>query len=182
MKKSLLEPEKELRNRLLAITGIVELCEHNNYESVSVVLDWLKNTENFFEKYNYVQCAEIAGYRASILAGQITISEKRSLQKKYVRKKAIETIQPVQQILSHKYEEINSKLENVRSLIKQILVPAKEMGLISYQKNIDLNSYIESLMLELKKNKQVAPLLNSAIITVGKYDVIRIIADELEFS
>lgn len=181
MKKSLLEPEKELRERLLAVTGIIQLFEHSNQESVTTVIDWLKNTEQFFEKYNYVQCAEIAGYRSALLASQINVNENRTKNKKFVRKKALETIQPVQEILSNKYNEIHSKLENVRNFIRQILVPTKDMGLITYEKGVDLNSYIESLILELSKNIQIAPLLNNAIITVGKFDVIRIIADELEF-
>lgn len=181
MKKSLLEPEKEIRERLLAVSDIIELFELNNQKDISVIEDWLKNTEEFFQNYNYVECAVVAGYRASLVASKINVYEQRTKNKKLIRKKALETIQPVQNILTTKYDEIHSKLENVRSLIRQILVPAKEVGLISYEKGVDLNSFIESLIVELSKNKQIAPLLNNAIITVGKFDVIRIMAEEIEF-
>ena len=66
-------------------------------------------------------------------------------------------------------------------MIKQIMIPAKDAGMINYDKNNDFTAYLESLLAQFKSHEQLAPGINSAIASIGKYDVLKIIAEEIEF-
>jgi len=142
---------------------------------------WLINLENLFKKYNYTEAAEIAGYRANILASTACEDGKRIKKRKVMNTAAMQTIQPVQQILSDISNRLEEKIEVVRTLINQILIPAKDAGMIKYDSKTDFSLYLESLLAQFKSHEQLAPGINSAIASIGKYDVLRILAEEIEF-
>ena len=73
------------------------------------------------------------------------------------------------------------KTDTVRKLIKQILIPAKEAGLIRSENIVDFGLYLESLLQQFKQHPQLASSINNAIGLIGKFDVLRIMAEEIEF-
>lgn len=180
MKKSVIEPANVLQEKLFEIPSMVTSFGKQEGNVSEKWLDWLEELESIFKKYNFTQCAEVAGYRASIIVSCNIITEKRSQKRKQVRQAALVTIQPVQQILSDKSNELNDKINQVRTLVKQILIPAKDAGMINYNPEIDFTVFMESLLVQFKSHEQVRPSINSAIALIGKYDVIRILAEEIE--
>jgi len=180
MKKSVIEPANALQEKLLEIPDIVTAFRKQEGNVSKKWLHWLEDVESLFKKYNFPQCAEVAGYRSSIIASFTLITEKRIPKRKQINQAALETIQPVQQILSNKSNELNDKVNQVKTLIKQILIPAKDAGMIDYNSNNDFTLFIENLLVKFKTHEQVRPSINNAIALIGKYDVMRILAEEIE--
>ncbi len=181
MKKSILEPARVLQEKLFEIPTLVSSFQNQELNTLKKWMTWLEELELIFKNYNFPQCAELAGYRASILSSYNVATEKRKEKRKKVHQAALTSIQPVQQILSDKSEELNQKIDQVRSLIKQILLVAKDAGIIQYNPNTDFMFFVESLLHEFKSHEQIRSSINSAILLIGKHDVIRIIAEEIEF-
>lgn len=180
MKKSVIEPANVLQKKLFEIPAIVTSFGNQESYILKKWLHWLEELESIFEKYNFTQCAEIAGYRASIISSYSLVTEKRTQKRKQINQSALSTIQPVQQILSDKSNELNEKINQVRTLIKQILIPAKDAGMINYDPKTDFTAFIETLLIQFKSHDQVRSSINSAIALIGKYDVMRILAEEIE--
>ncbi len=182
MRKSVIEPANAFKEKLFEIPDIVSDFAKNKDNICQQWMEWLEELEVIFKKYNYTQCAEIAGYRASIISPAIIVrSEKRSQKRKQQYHKALSSIQPVQQLLSDKSDELNNKIDHVRLLLRQILIPAKDAGMIIYDPPTDFTVFMESLLLQFKNHEQIAPGINNAIATIGKYDVLRLLAEEIEF-
>lgn len=60
------------------------------------------------------------------------------------------------------------------------IMPAKDVGIIRIDDIVDFNQYIESLLQQFLQHEQLRPNINNAIALVGRFDVMRIIAEEIE--
>ena len=179
MIKSVIDPANALQEKLFEIPSYVTAFEQKDPTVLTQWLQWIEALEALFKSYNFTQCAEIAGYRASIITTHYSAIEKRREKRKALHYAAVKSVQPVQQILSDKYHELHEKIEHVRTLIKQILIPAKDAGMITYDNKTDFTLFIETLLVQFKAHEQLRPSINNAMALLGKYDVIRIIAEEI---
>ena len=181
MKKSTIETVIFIREQLLEVSKLVTSFENKKLSAVEDWIKWLKKNEDFCTQLNFVESAELAGLRSTILFEITETKENKNLKRKRIIAKALETINPAQSVLQHRFKLLNDKIEMVQNLIKQILVPAKDAGIIQYNSSIDFSGYLETLLLQFKKHEQLAPSINNAIALIGKYDVLRILAEEIEF-
>ncbi len=181
MRKSVIEPASQIKEELFKVSLFVDKFQTQHIEILDLWMTFIKNLEDLLKKYGYRETAEISGYRAAILNNMNSIDKKKRTSSKVKRQAALATVQPIQQLLSDKLNELEQKIETVRSMIKQIMIPAKDAGMINYDKNNDFTAYLESLLAQFKSHEQLAPGINSAIASIGKYDVLKIIAEEIEF-
>lgn len=181
MKKSVIEPANELREKLFEIPEIVTSFANKEPEIYKKWITWLKDLETVFKKYDFTESAEIAGYRSAVLASSQSFDVKRVKKRKLMDQLALESVQPVQQILSDRSNLLQEKIEQVRTLVKQILIPAKDAGMIKYDPKMDYTLFMENLLTQFKAHEHVRPSINNAIALIGKYDVIRILTEEIEF-
>jgi hypothetical protein len=181
MRKSVIEPAEQLRIELYKLSNLVDKFQAQEPGITDLWLTWIRELEDLLKKYGYRETAEITGHRASILSNANRVDkQKRKLSRKK-RLAALATVQPIQQLLSDKCMELEDKIDAVRIMIKQILLPAKDAGMFTYDPKTDFSSYLESLLTQFKSHEQLAPGINNAIASIGKYDVLKIIAEEIEF-
>lgn len=181
MRKSVIEPAIIFKKELFTIPNMVSRFQNKEHAVTEEWILWLTHIEDLFTQHNYTEAAEVAGYRANVIAAAACEEGKRIKKRKQMTVAAISSVQPVQQILSDVSNRLEEKIEAVRSMIKQILIPAKDAGMINYDPKTDFSSYLESLLAQFKSHEQLAPGINSAIASIGKYDVLKIIAEEIEF-
>ena len=179
MIKSVIEISNLINQQLMKVGNIVDLFEKDDYEALELWLLWLKDSETLLKKYNYSETSLLAGLRANILKEQK--SEERRKRKQIISQ-ALTTIDVAQNILFTLNKQLEDKINTVRTLIRQILIPAKEAGLITQENITDFSQYLESLLQQFKQHQQLAPSINNAIALIGKFDVLRIIAEEIDFS
>jgi len=178
--KSLMDIAQAIHEKLMQVSGIVNDFEQRAYFATPNWMTWLKESEELLKKFQYGESAQLAGLRATIVGEFFPMQPTRN-RRRQIFSKAIQTINPAQDILYTLYKILTEKIEVVRTLIRQILVPAKEEGFIKYDTSIDFTQYIESLLQQLKSHEQLKPSINSAIASIGKVDVIRLLAEEIEF-
>ncbi|PPK94819.1 hypothetical protein LY01_01572 [Nonlabens xylanidelens] len=181
MRKSVIEPASIFRKELFSIPEKVTRFQKKEHNITDEWIAWLTHLEDLFTKYHYTEAAEVAGHRAQVIAAAAFEEGKRVKKRKLMTTAAINTVQPVQQLLTDVSNKLEEKIEVVRNLIKQILVPAKDAGMINYEPGHDFTAYLEKLLAQFKTHEQLAPSVNSAIASIGKYDVLKILAEEIEF-
>ncbi len=181
MKKSSIEIVNAIYEKLMQVDILVNEFESKKTSAVDNWFVWLKESEELLKRFNYTECAELASFRSSILHENSIPDLGRTTKRKRTFSKALATFQPAQIVLLKIYKPLEEKIETVRNLIRQILVPAKEAGMIQYDPSVDFTQYLESLLRQFQAQEQLAPSINSAIASIGKYDVLRILAEEIQF-
>ena len=156
----------------MRVPQIVNLLEKHNSVAVTQWLSWLSDAEDHLKHYGMPECAQIAGLRASLASNQ-----KLSRQEK--REAALSTVSPAQEVIYNMYTKVNVSVENVYILFRQIIVPMRTAGIINIDGIDDLTTYINDLLRQLLANEQLSASVNGAIASVGRSDVLRIIADVL---
>lgn len=177
MKGSSLDFEQELYSKLVEIPAIVTGFQQKNGQAEVLWQQWLKDTEDILFKYNCVECASLAGFRADILATK-SAPESTGGSRKNATSKILKTINPAQSIVVTIHNRVSDKVENVRVFFKQILTQAKSAGVLKSDDSSDFTAFIEGLLKQFRFNDQLAPSVNNAVATLGYTDVIRLLAEE----
>lgn len=181
MKPLVLDMRNALYGQLSKVSGLVNGFETKCPSAVDDWMKWLKESEALFKKYNLAEEAELAGFRSVIVGESSVHNPSVNSKRRRVFTKAVETVQPVQAICTERFRKLEEKVDTVRNLIRQILVPAKEAGCIKYDASIDFTTYIESILQQFRKHEQLKAGINSAIAMTSKQDVILILAEEIDF-
>lgn len=181
MRKSVVAPSLELKEKLLEVGVLVDNFQNKKSSAVVDWLLWLKNTEEILKKYNYSETADLAGLRAAILATGNNSESRRSGKKAQIQK-ALETINSAQQVVLVKQSQLEERIEKVRTIIRQVVTLAKTAGLIKLRPGENFTAFLEQFLMQMQQHEQLQPSINMAIATVGKYDTLRILAEEIEFS
>ena len=175
MKGSSLDFEQELYSKLVEIPAIVTGFQQRNGQAEVMWRQWLKDTEEILFKYNCVECASIAGFRADILAAK---AESAGPSRKSTTSRILKTINPAQSIVVSVHNRVAGDVGKVRVFFKQILTQAKTAGVLKCDDSSDFTSFIEGLLKQFRFNEQLAPSVNNAVATLGYSDVIRLLAEE----
>jgi len=176
MKGSSLDFEQELYSKLVEIPAIVTGFQQRNGQAEILWQQWLKDTEDILFKYNCVECASLAGFRADILAAKA--DPECTGGRKITASRILKTINPAQSIVVSVHNRVSDNVENVRVFFKQILTQAKTAGVLKYDDSSDFTAFIEGLLKQFRFNDQLAPSVNNAVATLGYTDVIRLLAEE----
>ena len=179
MRKSVLSPHLELKELLLGIGSIVDDFHQKRPSATADWLSWLKKTEEVLKKYNYSETAEIAGIRASIIAAKEK-GETRKTKKKAQVQKALETVQAAQQVVYNKQIKLEEKIEQVRNMTRQVVQMAKAAGMIQFYPGEDFTAFLEHFLMQMQQHEQLQAGVNLAIASIGRYDTLRILAEEIE--
>jgi hypothetical protein len=179
--KSVIDIANAIHEKLMQVSGIVDAFAERAYFATDSWMTWLKESEEMLKNFQYGESAQLAGLRATILSEFFPLQPTRN-RRRQIFSKAIQTINPAQDVLYNLYKILTEKIEVVRVLLRQILVPAKEAGLIQYDPSTDFTLFIESVLQQLKSHDQLKPSINSAIASIGKIDVMRLLAEEIELN
>ena len=171
MLSSNIEKRDALGNLLMRVPGIVESFSKKDSCSVNVFLDWLSESEKLLKEYNLVECSQVAGVRASLL------HRKQTCQRKELFAYATSQVNVAQTIIYNIYSPLNTRIETIKLLFKQLLSPILLSGNLCIDASMDLSIQIDSLIKSLRVNDQISGNINNAIASIGKIDVMRIIAD-----
>jgi hypothetical protein len=179
MRTSVISPCKELKQKLLAVGILVDGFQQKKTSAIDEWVCWLRETEEILKKYNFREASELAGLRAEILAASKFESNPRNRRKAQIQK-ALETVNVAQNIVGRRQGQLEEKIEHVRAVIKQITTIAKQAGYINFKQGDNFAFFLEKFIADMQQHSQLKPSINGAIATIGKYDTLRILAEEIE--
>ncbi len=179
MKKSVISSCEELKVQLFELDTIVNMFERKNPKVISLWKNWLIETEKILKKYNFSEMAELAGLRSQMLIEE-EITNKKMNRRKLILQQSLKTVNPAQHIVLLVQKQLEEKIENARIIITQIILAAKQANAIKpIDDTTSFTVYIDTVLNQLLKNEQIQPRINTIIATIGRFDVLRIFADEI---
>ncbi len=174
MKGSTLDIVKGLFDKLQEVPDIVSAFEHRESTAMQLWLQWLETSEKLLKEQGFAECAAVAGIRADVL---VYLSEKQTRKEKFIA--VLKTVNAAQTLLLEKYKTLEEKVENVRVFLKQVLTQINDAGILNYDENTDFTAFINSVFEQMKNNAQLSGSIHNAVATIGKTDVLRLIAETL---
>lgn len=181
MFRSSIEISEKLEQQLNKVGTCVDMFENRDGLAVDTWMEWLKESEKILKDYGYSDTARLAGLRAEIVAEKNRPDLQRN-RRKALDSKAASTVNEAQDILFSINAALRDNIDKVTTLVRQIMVPAKEAGIIQPPESQDITSYVENLLNQFKSHEQLKSSIYSAETLIGRFDLLRIIANELDFS
>jgi hypothetical protein len=181
MIKPILDIVNQLDKQLLILPAIVDEIAQKNIQSPDKLINWLRLVEQDFQKAGFSECAEIAGLRASMLSPELR-ENSRSSKKKERLLHAANTVGQAQKIISGFIKPARAKIDESRSIIRQILLIVKPSGILDYPEGVSFNDYIQGSWHALKTNDQLGAGINKILAVLNQSDAIRIFAEEIDMA
>ena len=181
MFRSSIEISEKLEQQLNKVGTCVDMFENRDGLAVDTWMDWLKESEKILKDYGYSDTARLAGLRAEIVAEKNRPDLQRN-RRKALDSKAASTVNEAQDILFSINATLRDNIDKVTTLVRQIMVPAKEAGIIHPPDSTDITLYVENLLAQFKNHEQLKSSIYNAESLIGRFDLLRIIAKELDFS
>ncbi len=174
MKGSTLDIVQGLFDKLQQVPDRVSAFERRDGNSAMLWLQWLSESEKMLKDHGFAECAALAGIRADVL---VQLSEKQVRKEKLIA--VLKTVNAAQAVLLEKYNTLSEKVENVRTFLRQVLMQINDAGMLEYDDNTDFTSFVNFLFQQMNSNAQLSGSIHNAVATLGKNDVLRLIAETL---
>lgn len=181
MNKSLVDIVEKCKAFLFQVPNLADKLGEKDVHFISELTTWLQESEEFLKTYNYAQCSEIAGLRSQLMTPMLS-SDKNSSKRKEQLYVASTILYPAQGVLQAVLEPIEYKVQQAREIISQLLQLAKQAGMIRYEAHIDFNTYIMGIFENFKNHEQLRASMTKVLTMVNRSDVLRIMAEEIDFS
>jgi len=181
MNKSLVDIVEKCKNLLFQVPKLADKLGEKDVQFIPELTNWLQESEEFLKTYNYAQCSEIAGFRSQLMTPLLS-SEKNSSKRKEQLYVASTILYPAQSVLHSVLEPIEFKVQQAREIITQLLQLAKQAGMIRYEASIDFNTYIMGIFESFKSHEQLAASMTKVLTMINRSDVLRVMAEEIDFS
>lgn len=179
MNKSILDLARVLNDELLAFPAIVDRLEKKDPDFLNYLLAWIKRIEEIFLSYNISEVSLLAGIRSRIIASQYDHS-RHSQRKREQLKTAAKSLFDLQSIVLSVLKPYDSKIDEARSLIRQLLGVAEQFELISFKTPDNFQALVEKLWVLFQEHEQLKPGAVKVKTIISETDALRIIAEEVD--
>jgi hypothetical protein len=182
MQKSIITVVNSLKGLLLKTPELTNAFQEKKHTALPTLDIWLKNLEQELKKFNYAQCAEIAGLRSQLIEIKYDPEQNRLHRKKRLFSKGSSVIYPAQSVVQEVIHPLEEKINQARQLIQQVLSIALQAKIIKKPTSAaESLGYIQNIWVLLKNNTQLNAGLQNIISLVGSSDGMRLLAEEIYF-
>ena len=178
MQVSLLTIIELLKSKLLEFPGLVDSLKNKDYNFLESLETWMKETETILKNNRISECAVIAGYRSKIIAPLFAESHKQSTRKRQLQI-ASEVLFELQDTIVSVIEPYETKVNEARDLLIQLLSIVKQSGAIKYTDQTDFQEFIISIWQLCSTHEQLKPGTVKILTLISQIDALRIIAEEI---
>jgi hypothetical protein len=167
-----------LKSKLMEFPGLVDSLKKKEYNFLELLETWMKETETILKNNRISECAVIAGYRSKIIIPLFAESQKRSTKKRQLQL-ASEVLFELQGTIVSVIKPYETKVNEARDLLIQILSIVKQSGAIKYTDQTDFQGFIISIWQLCSTHEQLKPGTVKILTLVSQIDALRIIAEEI---
>lgn len=178
MKKSTVNLVTALKAKLLEFPGIVNSLEKKELNFINQLLLWISQSETVFATYNISEISELAGLRSKIIAPKYSDTKSISI-KKLQLKIAAESLFDIQHIVLKVLNPLETKVEECRELIRQLLLIVSQTEVIKYNKDVPFEHLIHDLWQFIISNDQLKPGAVKLKTSLTLTDIQLLIAEEI---
>lgn len=174
-----------LQHFLEQVPELVSMYESKSMHFPEKVKEWCIGCENTLKKHNKPQVAEIASLRGDIISTERGAKdpaiqfEKKLTKSKSVSGVAFLTLKKGQHVLHGILDPLNSRMEEARSMVRQVLALADQSGILFQIKNGN-NGMTENpvaIWQILASNKELRSGLNSVLIHTTYPEALYLLAE-----
>lgn len=178
MKKSKVQLVKALKEKLLEFPSIVNKLERKDIDFINQLILWIRKSEEIFTTYNISDVSELSGIRSKIIATRYSDNKNITI-KKLQLKVAAESLFDTQHIVLKVLIPFESKVEECRELIRQLLLIVSQAQVIKYNKEVPFENLINDLWQFIISNDQLNPGAVKLRTSITMTDIQLIIAEEV---
>lgn len=178
MKKSIVHLVNVLKGQLLEFPILVTKLEKKEVDFVYQYHLWLKKAEEILSSYNIRNVSELAGIRSKIIASRYN-EHKKIPTKRLQLKIAADSLFEAQNILLTVLTPYETKIEESKELIRQLLLIVSQANIIKYNKKFPLENLIAEIWQFIITNEQLKPGAVKLRTTLQLTDIQLIIAEEI---
>ncbi len=179
MKKSILNLVTSVKGRLLEFPGIVNSIEQKDLLFMKKLMSWITALEELFLTYNISEASELAGLRSKILAPAFSGSKRNAVRKTQL-KIASEILYDLQHTVLEVLTPYESRIEESRELIRQLLTIVSQTKTISYDCDQPFDHLVNDIWRFISSHEQLkagAVKLKTSLIMS---DIQLLIAEEID--
>jgi len=145
-----------LKSKLLEFPNLVDSLKNKDFNFLELLETWMKETETILKNNKISECAIISGYRSKIISPLFTETQKRFIKKRQVQV-ASEILFELQQTVVSVIKPYETKVNEARELLLQILNAIKQSGAIKYTNQTVFQEFIQSIWQLCSTNEQLKP-------------------------
>jgi len=179
MKSSYIDTYEDLLKQSLVIPDLVTKSANKELSFLEDLNQWLLDTEGVMKKHNISKCSELAGLRSKIIAASYA-SESKISKKKRQLSVATSIIYEAQSAVLSVLEPMESRLEEARNAIRQLLGVAYQANMAN--RHLDFNQMIQRLWADFSAHEQLKGAIANILVLVNRSDALRLLAEEIDLS
>lgn len=178
MKKSTVNLVTALKGKLLEFPGIVTSLEKKEITFMNQLFLWIRESQEIFTSYNISEVSALAGLKSKIIATKYSDNKKISPRKLQL-KIAAESLFEIQHTVLKVLNPIESKVEESRELVRQLLLIVSQTHEIKYDRDLPFDSLISDVWHFISSNEQLKAGAIKLKTSLTMTDIQLLIADEL---
>lgn len=180
MKQSYVTIYEDLLMQALGVPDLVNALARKDSSALLDLNRWLLETEAVMKKNSIPQCAEIAGLRSKIIGTSYMPEKNGATKRKQQLVTATSVVHEAQGALLRVLEPIESRLNEAREAIRQLLGIAYQASMIN--RTVDFNQMVQTLWTTFSTQEQLKGVSARILTLVNQSDALRILADEIDLS
>jgi hypothetical protein len=178
MKTSILNLVLELNKKLLEFPLIVRSLENKDPSFLNRLFQWISDIETVMTTYSISEVSEISGIKSQIIAPKFSGDKQTSI-KKLQLKTAAEALYDLQSVVLKVTSPYESKLEECRDLIRQLLIFTSQIGSVKYTEDKTFSGFLDEIWSFISTIDQLKAGVIKLKASLPMIDISRLLAEEI---
>lgn len=179
MKKSILSIVLELNKKSLEFPLIVRSLENKDPSFLNQLFQWISDIEKVMITHNISDVSEISGLKSKIMAPKFSDNKHASVRKIQLRA-AAEVLYDLQSVILRIASPYESKIEECRDLIRQLLLLVSQVGSVKYTQGKLFNDFLDEIWKFIFATDQLKAGVIKLKSSLPMSDIYRLLAEEID--
>jgi hypothetical protein len=164
---------------LLEVPALVRGFERRTPGALPTLLDWIDRTERALSGHRLVAAADVAGFKARILAPALAADARTNLRRRQVAV-AASLLHDLQRAVQDALQPHAAKLQQARDLARQLLQIVAQSGAVRYDPAGDLALMVDRIWSLCTGHEQLKPMAAQLRALLSSDDIRLLFVEEIE--
>jgi hypothetical protein len=179
MQRSTIHIAQSLSDQLLLLPAIVNKFQAKSLSALSELISWIDDCESLMLNFRMPQAAQLAGYKAKIIAPIFDDKFKSKLRRQQ-QGIAVGLILELQQTVGEALAPHSENILQGRALARQLLQVLAQSGSIHYDASSDISDVVDQIWALCRSHEQLKPIAAQLRAVLPATDIKLILVQEFE--